>query len=121
MMMRVCDPLLSVRISLLLGLWRVLTGRSGRCRAGCRIYQGAVLECCAIASTTAASCCWKGSPSIVVLVVSTIRRCWVVRIMVLRVMGCWIWLLLLFVTVDRACEGGYPGLQFGFVGHARCL
>jgi hypothetical protein len=28
---------------------------------------------------------------------------------------------LLFVTVDCAGESGNPGLQLGFVGHARCL
>lgn len=87
MMMRGCDPLLSVRIGLLLVLWRIGSGRSGRCRACCRIHQRAVLERYAIASATATSGCRKWSPPIVVLVIPTIRRCWVVRMVVLRVMG----------------------------------
>jgi hypothetical protein len=124
MMMRGCEPLLSVRICLLLGLWRMVSGRSGRsgrCRASCRIHERSVLERLAIASAAATSRRWEGSPSIVVLVVPAIRRCRVVRMVVLRVMGGWLWLLLLFVAVDCAGESGNPGLEFGFVGHARCL
>ena len=79
------------------------------------------MERCAIASTATTSSCREGSPAIFVLVVSAIRRCRVVRMVVLRVIGGLVWLLLLFVAVDCAGEGGDLGLQFGFVGHARCF
>lgn len=42
--LRGCGPLLPVRIGLLLSLWCVGSSWSGRCPAGCRIHERAVLE-----------------------------------------------------------------------------